>query len=205
MKDFVGFVAVPRRRNPLNVRHPSTTRLVYIFHILVGLVVACLGLWLCWWAPSTSAKENSYWSGLIVSSSAGSLTHCDMTASHQMDFFSHLQLMLSGILGMIVIGYKRIPRNKLRQHLFTFIRVISTFVTFVASICTLVACTFAVMHSINIMNAVCRSMSGFEANSECTCTLNATIINSANSNSTNSAFSHGKFPDGIEYRYGALG
>lgn len=67
MKDFVGFIAAPRRRrNPLNVRHPSMTRVVYAFHILVGLVVASLGLWLCWWAPSTSPKENSYWSGLTV-------------------------------------------------------------------------------------------------------------------------------------------
>lgn len=67
MKDFVGFVAAPRRRNPLGIRHPALARVVYALHILVGLVVASLGLWLCWWAPSTSAKENSYWSGLIVS------------------------------------------------------------------------------------------------------------------------------------------
>lgn len=67
MKDFVGFIAAPRRRNPLNIRHPTLARVVYVLHTLVGLVVASLGLWLCWWAPSTSAKENSYWSGLTVS------------------------------------------------------------------------------------------------------------------------------------------
>lgn len=99
---------------------------------------------------------------------------------------------------MIVIGFKRIPRNKLRQHLFTFIRVNSTFVTLVAAICTLVACTFAIMHLTNIMSphALCRSISGFEANSECTCTLNTTIANS-----TDASFGHGKFPDGTHYRY----
>lgn len=106
--------------------------------------------------------------------------------------------MLSGILGTIVIGFKRIPRHKLRQHLFTFIRINSTFVTFVAAICTLLASTFAIMHLMNIMspNAFCRPIDGFTENSECTCTLNNTI-----NNSTSAQPDHGKFIDGISYRY----
>lgn len=56
-----------RRRNPLNIRHPNLVKYKFYFHILVGLGVSCLGLWLCWWAPSTSARDNPYWSGLIVS------------------------------------------------------------------------------------------------------------------------------------------
>lgn len=58
---------VVRRRNPLNVRHPNTVKYIFFLHVLVGLGVSCLGLWLCWWAPSTRARENPYWSGLVVS------------------------------------------------------------------------------------------------------------------------------------------
>lgn len=62
------FFAVFRRRNPLGIRHPRTVKYLFNFHILVGLIISSLGLWLCWWAPSTRARENPYWSGLIVSS-----------------------------------------------------------------------------------------------------------------------------------------
>lgn len=105
--------------------------------------------------------------------------------------------MLSGILGMIVIGFKRLPRHKLRQHLFTFIRINSTFVTFVAAVCTLVASTFAIMHLMNIMspNAHCRPIDGFNTNSECTCDFN-----SNGNNSTATVSDHGKFIGGITYR-----
>lgn len=62
----VELISGVRRKNPLNIRHPLFAKIVYILHILVGLTISCLGLWLCWWAPSTRAKENPYWSGLIV-------------------------------------------------------------------------------------------------------------------------------------------
>lgn len=65
---FLWNLPVIRRRNPLGIRHPRTVKYLFNFHILVGLVISCLGLWLCWWAPSTRARENPYWSGLIVSS-----------------------------------------------------------------------------------------------------------------------------------------
>lgn len=62
------FFVVPRRRNSLNIKHPIWAKVMLAFHILIGLAVSCLGLWLCWWAPSTRSRDNPYWSGLIVSS-----------------------------------------------------------------------------------------------------------------------------------------
>lgn len=59
-------LSVPRRRNSLNIKHPIWAKIILSFHILVGLAVSCLGLWLCWWAPSTRSRDNPYWSGLIV-------------------------------------------------------------------------------------------------------------------------------------------
>lgn len=59
-------ISVVRRRNPLSIRHPNTVKYLFHFHVLVGLAVSCLGLWLCWWAPSTSARDNPYWSGIVV-------------------------------------------------------------------------------------------------------------------------------------------
>lgn len=81
------------------------------------------------------------------------------------------QLMLSGILGLIVIGFKRIPRHKLRQHFFTFLRINSSFVTSVAAVCTLLASTFAILHLITIMSpsTVCTPSRLLVASSECTC------------------------------------
>lgn len=98
---------------------------------------------------------------------------------------------------MVVIGFKRIPRHKLRQHLFTFIRINSTFVTFVAAICTLIASTFAIMHLVNIMapDIYCRPIDGFTQNSECTCDVNRTMTSSLPTPSD-----HGKFIGGITYR-----
>lgn len=64
---YVFFITAPRRKNPLNLRHPRWAKTLLIFQVLIGLAVACLGLWLCWWAPSTRSRDNPYWSGLIVS------------------------------------------------------------------------------------------------------------------------------------------
>lgn len=104
-----------------------------------------LSVFLYRWAPSTSAKDNPYWSGLI--------------------------LMFSGILGSIVLAFKPRPRQKLRQHLITFLRINSIFVTFIAALCTFVASSFAIFHLSNIMSpmADCRPVNIMIDASACTC------------------------------------
>ncbi|XP_055305216.1 homeobox protein 5 isoform X2 [Sitodiplosis mosellana] len=145
-------LVVVRRRNPLNIRHPNSVKYLFNFHVLIGLAVSCLGLWLCWWAPSTSARDNPYWSGLI--------------------------LMLSGILGIIVLAFKPRPRQKpLRQHFITFLRINSTLVTFIAAVCTFVASSFAIFHLTNIAIADCRPVNILVESSACTCRFDGISTN----------------------------
>lgn len=81
--------------------------------------------------------------------------------------------MLSGILGVIALAFKPIPRQKLRQHFITFLRIISTFVTFMAALCSFLASSFAIMHLSNILSptAECRPVNMLVDSSSCTCSF----------------------------------
>lgn len=150
----------------MNIRHPNLVKYLFNFHILVGLGVSCLGLWLCWWAPSTSARDNPYWSGLIVSK-----RHSKIDANLQFKTPHFLQLMLSGILGLIVLAFKPRPRQKIRQHFITFLRINSTFVTFIAALCTFLASSFATFHVAKILSpmAHCGPVNILVDSSACNC------------------------------------
>ena len=162
--------AAPRRRNALQMRHPSLAKACLIFIILIGLSVSSLGLWLCWWAPSTRSRDNPYWSGLIVSATSSRSLH------HQCYLLHFFQMILSGILGMILIAFKRVPRQKLREHFFKFFRLNSIFVSMVAAVCALAACTFAALHLYNIISyaSQCNPVEFYSASSACRCTFNTT-------------------------------
>lgn len=79
--------------------------------------------------------------------------------------------MLSGIMGVILSAIKPIPRQKLRQHFITFLRINSTFVTFMAAICSFLASSFAIIHLTNILSpmAECRPVNMLIDSSACTC------------------------------------
>lgn len=87
--------------------------------------------------------------------------------------------MLSGILGIIVLAFKPRPRQKLRQHFITFLRIISTLVTFIASLCTFIASSFAIFHLSNILSpmAVCRPVHILVDSSACTCRFDGILAN----------------------------
>lgn len=97
---------------------------------------------------------------------------------------NHLsQLMLSGILGLIVLAFKPRPRQKLRQHFISFLRVNSTFVTFIAAICVFVASSFATLHLSKILSpmAVCRPVYILIDSSACTCRFDGISENESTS------------------------
>lgn len=173
---------VIRRRNPLGIRHPNAVKYLFDFHILVGLVVSCLGLWLCWWAPSTRARENPYWSGLIVSNL---IFNQNLTLLLIIMIILNIQLMLSGILGLIVIAIKPIPRQKFRQHFITFLRINSTIVTFIAALCTFIASSFAIIHLIHILSPAteCRPVHMLVDSSACTCSFDIILPTNDTENS----------------------
>lgn len=177
---FSSFITVPRRRNSLNIKHPIWAKIILAFHILVGLAVSSLGLWLCWWAPSTRSRDNPYWSGLIVSEHTMIIIIIDQFDSYCICF--SLQLMLSGILGFVLFGFRRIPRHKLREHLFKFFYLNSTLVTVVAALCTLTASLFATYHIVQIFTYghQCGPAIVYTTSSPCIC-------NYSNSNSTHSS------------------
>lgn len=53
--------------NPLNLLHPNLAKVLLILQILFGIAIACLGLWILYWAPTTRLQDNPYWSGISVS------------------------------------------------------------------------------------------------------------------------------------------
>lgn len=100
-------------------------------------------------------------------------------STYLMNFVS-LQLMLSGILGLILLAFKPRPRQKLRQHFITFLRINSNFVTFIAAICTFLASSLAALHLSNILSplAVCRPVHILIDSSACTCRFDGVSANS---------------------------
>lgn len=108
--------------------------------------------------------------------------------------------MLSGILGIIVLAFKPRPRQKLRQHFITFLRVNSTFVTFIASICTFVASSFAIYHLTNILSpqADCRPVHILVDSSACTCRFDGI---SANATAIGVPKADAEILNGSYYRY----
>ncbi|KAG4068254.1 hypothetical protein HA402_007774 [Bradysia odoriphaga] len=117
----------PRRLNPLEIRFPLLAKLLLIFQLICGISIGFLGIWILVWAPNTRLRDNPYWSGSA--------------------------LVVSGILGLILINFRRVPRQKLREHCFTFIRVNSTMITLVATLLSLAAFVFAALHLDNITSA----------------------------------------------------
>lgn len=107
--------------------------------------------------------------------------------------------MLSGILGLIVLTFKPRPRQKLRQHFITFLRINSVFVTFIAAVCTLVASSFAIFHLSNIMSpmADCRPVNIMIDASACTCHFDGVPRNETTNGVPSDEIRHG----GQYYRY----
>lgn len=120
-------------------------------------------------------------------------------------FFCTPQLMLSGILGLIVIAFKPIPRQKLRQHFITFLRTNSTLVTIIAGGCTLLAASFATIHLVHILSPTteCRPVHMLIDSSACTCSFD--IIPPVNqSHPANIPKVDGEILSGSYYRYAQL-
>lgn len=108
--------------------------------------------------------------------------------------------MLSGILGIIVLALKPRPRQKLRQHFITFLRINSTFVTFIAAVCTFVASSFAIFHLTNILSPVaeCRPVQLLVDSSACTCRFDGI---SANDTAIGVPKADSEILNGSYYRY----
>lgn len=88
--------AGPSASNSLNVRHIWLAKFVLILKIVIGISLLTLGGWICLFANSTPIQQNPFWSGLII--------------------------IVSGLLGLYLLSFKR-TRSKLKANFFWFLKV----------------------------------------------------------------------------------
>lgn len=82
------------------------------------------------------------------------------------------QLILAATLALILVQFRRIPRAKLREHCFTFLRLNSTAISLLATIAAFAAFLFATLHLDNVTSAqtVCLPGDVFSSsNAVCIC------------------------------------
>lgn len=155
------------RPNPLDITHPYIAKLLLILQIVIGICITCLALWILLWAPNTRTRDNPYWSGLMVRIVLILYSIIKTSLIYQYIF----QLVLSGILGLILIEFRRIPRHKLREHCFTFLRLNSITLTSIAVLFAFAAFIFAAIHLGNIASpfTTCMPANIFTTNAACIC------------------------------------
>jgi sarcospan len=85
-------------KNSLNIKCGILARIFLILQIIIGVALLAMGLFLLVvWAPHTRLRDNPYWSGIM--------------------------LILSGVLGLILLNYKRTPLNRTKENIFMFVKV----------------------------------------------------------------------------------
>uniref|UniRef100_A0A182NVF1 Uncharacterized protein n=1 Tax=Anopheles dirus TaxID=7168 RepID=A0A182NVF1_9DIPT len=160
--------AVPVRYPPgnsLNLYHLRLCRALMILLILIGLMLNVIGLGIMVWSPSTSTKDNPYWSGLI--------------------------LILCGALFLVLFEFKRgrtgtdkagnhnvsrlhQQQSPWREHCFHFLRVNALIVLLLTIFFTMLAFIYALIHTTNLSadGLRCEPPFTFNVNSSmCVCTI----------------------------------
>uniref|UniRef100_A0A182QQY5 Uncharacterized protein n=1 Tax=Anopheles farauti TaxID=69004 RepID=A0A182QQY5_9DIPT len=149
--------------NSLNLHHLKTCRALMILLILIGLMLNVIGLAIMVWSPSTSTKDNPYWSGLI--------------------------LILCGVLFLVLFGFKRSRTGTIdkvvsrlnqphqspwRERCFHFLRVNALLVLLLTIFFTMLAFIYALIHTTNLSadGLRCEPQFAFNVNSSmCVCTI----------------------------------
>uniref|UniRef100_A0A182PL42 Uncharacterized protein n=1 Tax=Anopheles epiroticus TaxID=199890 RepID=A0A182PL42_9DIPT len=204
--------AVPVRYPPgnsLNLRHLRLCRTLMVLEILIGVVLNVIGLGIMVWSPSTSTKDNPYWSGLI--------------------------LIVCGVLFLVLFQFKRarsgtdkgIAQNVARLHqqqspwrenCFHFLRMNALVVLLLTIFFTALAFIYALIHATYLSAEALRCEPQFTFNvnsSTCVCTIDTRLVGRTTvspmvPNATDSPLDGGSAEslssdDGIirlEYRYG---
>lgn len=138
--------------NPMEFRFPRLTRIILILEVIIGILIGLLGAWILLLAPHTDIQDNPYWSGL--------------------------GLLLSGILGLILIRYKRIKRHKARENCFAFIKFDSYILAILATLLCAIALSCAAIHIIRLSteDTKCVSSDILLEQAACQCTFNTNSI-----------------------------
>ncbi|XP_013118884.2 mucin-2 isoform X1 [Stomoxys calcitrans] len=162
--------------NPMGFRQPNLARWLLILQIIIGILLLSLSTWIFVLSPNTPIQDNPYWSGLV--------------------------LLIAGIIGLILIRYHRIKRDKTREHCFIFLRMDSYVLALLSLLLCCVALIFAAIHYCRITapDTRCESVHMLIEHGSCVCTFNAPPLNdTSTTNSTESLAS------GLEPEYGLEG
>lgn len=81
-------------------------------------------------------------------------------------------------MGVVVMEFKRIPRNLGRERCFNMLRINLLFVLFLALVVTFAAFLFAALHSLKLfaLNTVCIPASLFSKSASCVCVFDKPIV-----------------------------
>ncbi|XP_075158698.1 uncharacterized protein LOC142231916 isoform X2 [Haematobia irritans] len=150
--------------NPMGFRQPNLARWLLILQIIIGILLLSLSTWIFVLSPNTPIQDNPYWCGLA--------------------------LLIAGIIGLILVRYHRIKRDKTREHCFIFLRMDSYVLALLSLLLCCVALIFAAIHYCRITapDTRCESVHMLIEHGSCVCTFNAPNLNhtSSNTNSTDS-------------------
>lgn len=81
-------------------------------------------------------------------------------------------------MGLVVMEFKRIPRNFARERCFNLLRINLLVVLFLTLIITFAALVFAALHSVNLfaINTVCIPASLFSKSPSCVCIFDKPVV-----------------------------
>lgn len=87
-------------------------------------------------------------------------------------------MILCGSMGLVVMEFKRIPRNLARERCFNLLRINLLAVLFLTLIITFAAFLFAAYHSLNLfaIHTVCIPASLFSKSPSCVCIFDKPVV-----------------------------
>lgn len=135
---------VPKKSLPPIIRFHKLAKALVGLHSILGTALCLLSIWLFMWAPRLKTRDNPYWSGI--------------------------PLVLSGIVGLVVLCSCRKEYPGMSKGYCTYsAKVISIFLSTIAAITCLTACTFGIIHLLCLSAMECDSP--IELDGTCYCRI----------------------------------
>lgn len=93
---------------------------------------------------------------------------------YQINKFISLQLLFSGILGLLLTRCRRIKRSKVRENCFVFVKFDSFLLSLVAALLCVIACICATLHLVRLTSddTKCESSDILDPSASCVCVFN---------------------------------
>ncbi|GJQ71128.1 hypothetical protein Trydic_g1032 [Trypoxylus dichotomus] len=123
---------VPKKSLPPIIRFHKLAKALVALQTVLGTALCLLSIWLLMWTPRLKTRDNPYWSGF--------------------------PLLLSGIVGLVVLCSCRKEYPGMSKGYCTYsAKVISIFLSTLAAITCLTACTFGIIHLLCLSAMECES------------------------------------------------